>query len=91
MPVCIRFWGLASVWVVSLLALSACGKSLDQALTCSDFKRLPDGRWVTVKDVAISYGGRIAKYNLGYGKGLIITGTDSEGARLLAALNKVCK
>jgi hypothetical protein len=62
-----------------------------QSVTCDGFKRLPNGTWVTVKDVSINYERHFGDRQLNYGKGWIITGTgDSEGARLLKALNKVC-
>jgi hypothetical protein len=85
-------WGLpvlliALLWGIHVYTLVP----LEQVITCDEFKHLPNGGWVTVKDVSLSYGSRISQYNSFYGKGTTITGTgDSEGAHLLDALNKVC-
>ena len=92
MPARIGLWGLVDLSITPLLALGACGKdTLQQAITCDQFKRLPNGAWVTVKDVSIDYERHFGNYQLNFGKGAIITGTgDSEGARLLTALNGKC-
>ena len=92
MPARVWLWGLvplsiAALWAIHVWRLG----TLEQALTCEQFNRLPNGGWVTIKDVSLSYGRRVGHYSLAYGKGTIITGTgDSEGAHLLNALNKVC-
>ena len=91
MPARIWVWGLVPLSIVALLALGDFREDgLDQAVACDPFKRLPNGTWVTVKDVSLSYKRYFGNYQSNYGKGSIITGTgNSESARLLTALNKV--
>ena len=92
MPARIWLWGLvplliAAIWGIHVYTLVP----LEQAITCDQFKRLPNGEWVTAKDVSLSYGSRVVFHNTAYGNGTNISRTgDSEGAHLLNALNKVC-
>jgi len=85
-------WILVPLLIAALLAIRVWSLgTLEQAIACDQFKRLPDGGWVAAEDVSLTYGRYVGQYNVAYGKGTVITGTgDSEGARLLDALNKVC-
>jgi len=92
MPARVWLWclvplSIGALWAVHVYRLD----TLEQAVRCDQFKRLPDGGWVAVQQVSLTYGRRVGHYNLSYGKGTPVTGTgDSEGAHLLSVLNKVC-
>jgi len=96
-----RCWSFVLLSVAFSLPLGGCGSSqtLQQAINCDQFKRLPDGSWSAVTDVKLAYardglqlwGYHVkGRYWTNYDKGSIITGKDSEGAVVLAALDKKC-
>jgi hypothetical protein len=92
MPARVWLWilvplSIAGLWGIHLYRLG----TLEQAIACDQFKHLPNGAWIVVKDFSVSYARRVGQYNLSYGKGTTVTGRgDSEGAHLLSALNEVC-
>jgi hypothetical protein len=98
MPARIWLWGLLAL-IVAFLALGAFGQnnSLEKAVRCDQFKRLPNGQWVAVQDISLVYGWRtignfvLGSYQWNFNNGTTVTGNGgSEDARLFAALNKVC-
>lgn len=74
------------------LALSACGtnQTLEQAINCDQFKRLPDGTW-SAKDASLDYVRDGKRYQFSFNGSIIITAKEgSEEAVLLATLDKKC-
>ncbi len=70
----------------------ACGtkQTLEQAINCAQFKRLPDGTW-SAKDVSLDYLQDGTEYQFNINGSKIITGkNDREEALIVAALNKKC-
>lgn len=74
------------------MTLGACGtkQTLDEAIKCDDFRRLPDGNWSTAKDVSLDYNLDGIEHQVNYSNGITINAKDSEDARVLAALEKKC-
>jgi hypothetical protein len=74
------------------LALGACGSypPLDQAIQCNQFKRQPDGSWITTTDVSLNFTDNGTRYQSNFDKGATITGKDQQNALIVAALNKKC-
>lgn len=74
-------------------SLSGCGtkQTLDQAIHCDDFRRLPDGSWSTVKDVSLDYLRDGTQYQLNYSKDVHLKQkAGDEATRLIDALDKKC-
>ncbi len=75
------------------LALVACGTypPLDQAIKCDQFKRSPDGSWITTTDVSLNYTENGTRYQSNFGNGVTITATSGrQNAEIVAALKKKC-
>lgn len=74
-------------------SLSGCGtkQTLDQAISCDDFRRLPDGGWSTTKDVSLDHLRNGTQYQLNYSKNAQLKqNAGDETSRLIDALNKKC-
>jgi hypothetical protein len=86
---------LSRGFIVLLFAcsLSGCGtkQTLDQAISCNDFRRLPDGIWSTTKDVSFDYLRDGTEYQSNYSKNALLKqNAGGETSRLIDALNKKC-
>jgi len=83
---------LGFVLISLSMTLGACGtkQTLDEAIKCDDFRRLPDGSWYTVKDVSLDYDLDGTEHQTNYSNGVTIRAKNDEGARVLAALEKKC-
>lgn len=87
-----RQWGLVCILVFAVLALGACGKkqTLEQAIDCGQFNRLPDGSWST-QDVSLDYERDGHRYQTNFSKGVVLSATSrGEFANVFAALNRKC-
>jgi hypothetical protein len=74
-------------------SLSGCGtkQTLDQAIRCDDFRRLPGGEWSATKDVSLDYLRDGTQYQLNYSKNAQLKqNAGEETSRLTDALNKKC-
>jgi hypothetical protein len=75
------------------IALCACSKPppLDQAVKCDQFKRLPDGSWVTTTDVSLDYTDNGTHDQDNFSKGVTLRAShDKQYATIVAALEKKC-
>lgn len=82
-----------SMVLLFALSVSACGtkQTLDQAIHCDEFHRLPDGSWSTTKDVSLDYLLNGIQYQLNYSKDVHIKQiAQGDGSQLTAALDKKC-
>jgi len=96
-----RWCNVALLLVALSLTLAGCGsnQTIEQAIKCDQFKRLPDGTWSATTDVKLAYardGFQLWGYHVkgrywtNYNKGEIITRKDSEDALISAALDNKC-
>jgi len=88
----VRRWGVVLFPVALAFAIGGCGtkQTLEQAINCDQFKRLPDGTW-SAKDVSLDYVRDGTEYQSNINGSTIITGKKgNEDALLLAALDKKC-
>ena len=92
MPARVWLWGFVPLLIAAVLGNPRLQlRSPGASYHVRPVQRLPNGEWVTVKDVSLSYGSRVVYHNTSYGKGTNISRSgDSKGAHLLNALNKVC-
>lgn len=75
------------------IALGACSNPppLDQAIKCDQFKRLPDGSWVTTADVSLDYTDNGVKNQDNFSKGVTLSaGHGDHDAMIVAGLEKKC-
>ena len=81
------------MFLSAALVLGACGppQTLEQAIQCGQFKRLPDGTWSTAQDVSLDYQRNGIHYQSNFSKGVIISGNQpGEDAVVVAALDHKC-
>ena len=87
-----RRWVVVLFLVALGFSIGACGtkQTLEQAMNCDHFKRLPDGSW-SAKDVSLDYvrDGREYQFNIN-GETIITGKNSSEDALILATLDKKC-
>jgi len=75
------------------IALGACSKPqpLDQAVKCDQFKRLPDGSWITTTDVSLDYTDNGTQYQDNFGSGVTLSASGGgHNATIVAAIEKKC-
>lgn len=75
------------------IALGACSNPppLDQTIKCDQFKRLPDGSWVTTADVSLDYTDNGAKNQDNFSKGVTLSASHGDhDAMIVAGLEKKC-
>lgn len=75
--------GVRNLLLGSLLVLGGCGpnRTLEQAIQCDQFKRLPDGTWSATQEVVLDYKSKNTHYQLTYTKGSKITVDTAKEAR----------
>jgi hypothetical protein len=75
------------------IVLGACSKPppLDQAIKCDQFKRLPDGSWVTTADVSLDYTDNGINNHDNFSKGVTLSASHGDHyAMIVAELEKKC-
>jgi hypothetical protein len=75
------------------IALGACSKPppLDQVIKCNQFKRLPDGSWITTADVSLDYTDNGTHYQDNFSNGVTLSASGrGHNATLVAGLEKKC-
>lgn len=75
------------------IALGACSKPvpLDQAIKCDQFKRLPDGSWITTADVSLDTTDNGTRYQDNFSKGVTLSASGGgHNATIVAGLEKKC-
>ena len=85
--------GLILLFAALALGASGCGpdQTLEQAIQCGQFARLPDGSWSTTQEVSLNYRRDGVTYQNNFAKGLAISAKiGPEGALIAAALDKKC-
>lgn len=87
------YYAAALLLAVAALGLAGCGSSqpIDQALQCNQFKRQPDGSWVTTTNVSLDYEQNGTRYQTNFGNGIVITAQGGgQNALIYATLEKKC-
>lgn len=85
-------WVFTCIVLSAAVALGACGKkqTLEQAIDCSQFHRLPDGGWAS-DGVSLDYVRDGGQYQTNLSKDVALSATSQgELATVFAAVNRKC-